>query len=115
MNESQSSFAFYAETVADRWEDHRRFCAAHPEIKSEIVATMRTVLSNGGRPSIDGAMYRLRERGIEISNDHRAMFSREIKAECPDLAPLIHPRSCELDGIALHPSHGSRAGREYAA
>ena len=44
MNESQSSFAFYAETVADRWEDHRRFCAAHPEIKSEIVATMRTCL-----------------------------------------------------------------------
>lgn len=103
MIESQTNFAFYAETVADRWEDHRRFCADNPEIKSEIVATMRQVLADGGRPSVDGAMYRLRERRIEISNNHRAMFSREIKEECPDLAPFIHPRSCELDAGRAEP------------
>lgn len=100
---SQTTFDFYAATVADRWQVHHRFCAEHPEIKAEIIATMRQVVADGGRQSVDGALYRLREKWGRISNEHRAMFSREIKAECPDLAPFIHPRSCELDERRTEP------------
>ncbi len=83
--------------MAARLAKHRRYCELNPEIEPELIEHMLAVAAAGGQPSIDGAMYAIRERGGRIENFHRAHFSREIKNKRPDLAAYLRRRRCELD------------------
>ncbi len=99
MNSSpvQLSLPFFPGGDESRVERDASYAREHPHLEEQLVALMRLVLAEGGKPTVGGAMYRLRERDVMVWDGAKAYYSRIIRAKYADLRPYIRIAKSRLD------------------